>query len=194
MFEDKLSLITKHEPSGVTAQVITIPEVKPVDIVVKTEPDIKPFQTLDANSDPDIPVNDIRVESFLEKIVLDNLTDSNSIYDAFRRCGFSLSGNRSIDYASMRYLLHLTRVKSRLAFLRQSELELNSPNTLSLIQKFNSLIETEDLKPADKINALNSLAKVAGLLDRTEKPQSNKIAIYFNSEEGPKIAVSNTQK
>jgi hypothetical protein len=94
----------------------------------------------------------------------------------------------------MRYLLHLTRVKARLTFLRQSELELNAPNTLSIIQKFKNLIDTEELKPADRINALNSLTKVAGLLDRAEKQPGSKIAIYFNSEEGPKIAVSNSTK
>jgi hypothetical protein len=78
-----------------------------------------------------------------------------------------------------------------LKFLRDAEWELNRPNIQSIAEEFERIIEDEDLMARDKINALNSLAKIAGVIEqKTEQSNQSAVSIVFNMAEKPKNAVT----
>ena len=84
-------------------------------------------------------------------------------------------------------------VRARLKFLRDAEWELNRPNIQSIAEEFERIIEDEDLMARDKINALNSLAKIAGVIEqKTEQSNQGAVSIVFNMAEKPKNAVNVT--
>ena len=82
-------------------------------------------------------------------------------------------------------------VRARLKFLRDAEWELNRPNIQSIAKEFERIIDDEDLMARDKINALNSLAKIAGVIEqKTEQSNQSAVSIVFNMAEKPKNPVT----
>lgn len=135
---------------------------------------------------PEIPIPDRRVEMFLDEIVERNITTTTGYYDAFKKHMTPITGRAEIDKSNMRTMMMSSRVRERLKFLRDAEWELNRPNIQGIARQFESLIDNEDIKPSDKINALNSLAKIAGLLEQKQDSGKGHITVTFNMQESPK--------
>ena len=90
----------------------------------------------------------------------------------------------------MRKLMMSPVVRARLKFLRDAEWELNRPNIQSIAKEFERIIDDEDLMARDKINALNSLAKIAGVIEqKSEQNNQSAVSIVFNMAEKPKNPV-----
>lgn len=140
---------------------------------------------LDADVSPDTPIPDMKIENFLMQIVEQGITGTDNLFRVYCTCKFDTDKPIPIARNDMRTLLSTPRVRERLKYLRESEWELNRPNILQISRKFEELIDDEELKPNDKINALNSLAKLVGLFEKNEVDKSAKVAIIFNSQEMP---------
>lgn len=138
---------------------------------------------------PDEPINDARIEDFLAMVVEDAVNSTDEFYYRYRQCKFPGDAPERILKSRMRCLLMKPRVRERLKFLRDAEWELNQPTLLGISKEFKDLIDQSELRPADKINALNSLAKLTGLFDGDKSKRQTQVAIVFNSQETPKVDV-----
>jgi hypothetical protein len=136
---------------------------------------------------PEIPIPDKRVEMFLNEIVERNISNTAGYYDAFKKHITPITGCAEIDKSNMRTMMMSSRVRERLKFLRDAEWELNRPNIQGIARQFEYLIESEDIKASDKITALNSLAKIAGLLEQKQDSGKGHITVTFNMQEMPKM-------
>lgn len=146
-----------------------------------------PTCIFDKETKPDIPIPDNRIENFLDEVVDKNIRSTAGYFDAFRRHVTPITGDRRTDKANLRRMLLQPRVKARLQFLREAEWELNKPNIQGIASEFEALIESEDLRPADKINALNSLSKLVGLFEVKQQATSSGVTVTFNMQEQPRI-------
>lgn len=138
------------------------------------------------DAQPEMPIPDKRVEMFLNEIVERNISTTAGYYDAFKKHMTPITGRAEIDKSNMRAMMMTSRVRERLKFLRDAEWELNRPNIQGLARQFQNLIEDEDIRASDKINALNSLAKIAGLLEQKQDSGKGHITVTFNMQESPK--------
>ena len=135
---------------------------------------------------PDKPLPDLRVERFLMEIAENAVTGTEKIFNVYKKCGFPVDMPIPAARNEMRKLLNTPAVKERLKYLKQSEWELNRPDIINISRQFEDMLSGsyEDLTPSDRIKALNSLAKLVGLLDRTEEVnQSTQVAVVFNGSE-----------
>ena len=140
---------------------------------------------------PDNPIPDKRVEMFLDEIVENDVHTTSEYYNLFKKHITPITGRKEIDKANMRKLMMAPAVRARLKFLRDAEWELNRPHMQTIAREFENLINDEDLVPRDKINALNSLAKITGLIENTATQQtSGQVSITFNMAEKPKNPVT----
>lgn len=135
---------------------------------------------------PDIPIPDRRVEMFLDEIVERNICTTAGYYEVYKRHMTPISGRAEIDKANMRSMLMMQRVRERLNFLRDAEWELNKPNIQGIAREFERIIECDEIRASDKITALNSLAKIAGLLEQKQDTNKGHVTITFNMQESPK--------
>ena len=157
------------------------------------EPVCVPMCVYDKDLLPENPIPDKRIEMFLDEIVECNAHHTEDYYRLFKKHLTPITGRKEIDKSNMRKLMMSPAVKARLKFLRDAEWELNRPNIQSIAQQFESIIESEDLMPRDKITALNSLAKIAGVIEQKQDTASQgAVSITFNMAERPKSAVNVT--
>lgn len=152
---------------------------------VNTDADANMALLDDTTTAPDVPIADNLVESFLVSIAENAVTGTDRLFVEYRRNNFPADAPEAILKSRMRQLLAKPRVRERLQYLRNLEWELNRPDILSISKRFEELIEDE-IRPSDKILALNSLAKLVGLLGQKEAPKQAQVAIIFNSQEQPK--------
>lgn len=154
------------------------------------EPVCVPMCVYDKDLLPENPIPDKRIEMFLDAIVECNAHRTEDYYQLFKKHLTPITGRREIDKSNMRKLMMSPAVKARLKFLRDAEWELNRPNIQSIAQQFEAIIDNEDLMPRDKITALNSLAKIAGVIEqKTEGASQGAISVTFNMAEKPKSPV-----
>lgn len=136
---------------------------------------------------PDNPIPDKRIEMFLDAIVENDAHSTSDYYELFKKHLTPITGRKEIDKANMRKLMMAPAVRARLKFLRDAEWELNRPHLQTISREFERLIDNEDLTPRDKIAALNSLAKVAGVIENNSSQQTTgQVSITFNMAEKPK--------
>ena len=165
----------------------------PDEPVCNDEPVCVPACVYDKDHSPMNPIPDKRIEMFLDDIVESNARRTDDYYKLFKKHLTPITGRREIDKANMRTLMMSPVVRARLKFLRDAEWELNRPNIQSIAEEFERIIEDEDLMARDKINALNSLAKIAGVIEqKTEQSNQGAVSIVFNMAEKPKNAVNVT--
>ena len=142
---------------------------------------------------PENPIPDKRVEMFLDAIVECNAHRTDDYYQLFNKHLTPITGRKEIDKSNMRKLMMAPAVRARLKFLRDAEWELNRPNIQSIAQQFEEIIDSEDLMPRDKIAALNSLAKITGVIEQKQDSTSQgAVSITFNMAEKPKLPVTVT--
>lgn len=141
----------------------------------------------DKDVSPEMPIPDRRVEMFLDEIVERNISTTRGYYDVYKKHMTPITGRAEIDKSNMRAMMMTSRVRERLKFLRDAEWELNRPNIQGLAQQFQNLIEDEDIRASDKINALNSLAKIAGVLEQKQDSGKGNIVVTFNMQEAPRL-------
>ena len=150
-----------------------------------------PACVYDKDHSPMNPIPDKRIEMFLDDIVESNARCTDDYYQLFKKHLTPITGRREIDKANMRKLMMAPAVKARLKFLRDAEWELNRPNIQSIAKEFERIIDDEDLMARDKINALNSLAKIAGVIEqKSEQNNQSAVSIVFNMAEKPKNPVT----
>lgn len=150
-----------------------------------------PACVYDKDHVPTNPIPDKRVEMFLDDIVESNARCTDDYYQLFKKHLTPITGRRDIDKANMRKLMMSPVVRARLKFLRDAEWELNRPNIQTIAKEFERIIDNEDLMARDKINALNSLAKIAGVIEqKTEQSNQGAVSIVFNMAEKPKNPVT----
>jgi len=174
-----------------------MPELKRNDAItgLPVDPSLEPAVQVKADlikpedmvGDPATAIADNRIEDFLSLIVEDAVNSTSDLYYRYRQCGFPGDAPERILKNEMRSLLMKPRVKDRLKYLREAEWELNQPTMLGICKKFEEIINEEELRPQDKIAALNSLAKIAGLFEGDRNRSSSQIAIIFNSKESPQV-------
>lgn len=146
-----------------------------------------PACVYDKDHVPTNPIPDKRIEMFLDDIVESNARCTDDYYQLFKKHLTPITGRREIDKANMRKLMMSPVVRARLKFLRDAEWELNRPNIQTIAKEFERIIDNEDLMARDKINALNSLAKIAGVIEqKTEQSNQGAVSIVFNMAEKPK--------
>ena len=174
----------------VTGELVTGDKDPTAELICNSDPAIMPVCLNDDKALPDLPIPDVRIEKFLAEIVDQNISTTEDYYRAYKKYVIPVTGVSHIDKAAMRSVMMKPRIKARLSFLRDSEWELNRPNLMGITRRFEALIEDEDLRPADKINALNSLAKVAGLITKENTGggnDSNRVTVVFNMQESPRM-------
>lgn len=141
----------------------------------------------DKDADPTLPIDDKRVETFLEWIVDSDAHTTEEYYMAYREYMTPITGVRHIDINNMRRMMMKQRVRARLKFLRASEWEINKPTIIGVSKRLDSIINEEQNKPADVISAINTLVKVANIGDANADAHSGgKITVVFNMQEKPK--------
>lgn len=184
-FKVETESIVRREVTGelVTGDTDTVAE-----LICNSDPGIMPICLNDDKATPDTPIPDVRIEKYLSEVVDQNISTTEDYYRAYKKYVVPVTGVSHIDKAAMRAMMMKPRVRERLKFLRDSEWELNRPNLLGITRRFEALIEDEDLRPADKINALNSLAKVAGLITKENEDGggNNRVTVTFNMQERPR--------
>jgi hypothetical protein len=142
---------------------------------------------------PENPIPDKRIEMFLDAIVECNAHRTDDYYQLFKKHLTPITGRKEIDKANMRKLMMAPAVRARLKFLRDAEWELNRPSIQGIAQQFEAIIDNEDMMPRDKIAALNSLAKIAGVIEqKTEGVSQGAISVTFNMAEKPKMPINIT--
>jgi hypothetical protein len=150
-----------------------------------------PMCVYDKNLLPENPIPDKRIEMFLDAIVESDAHSTSDYYDLFKKHLTPITGRKEIDKSNMRKLMMSPAVKARLKFLRDAEWELNRPHLQSISREFERLIESEDLTPRDKINALNSLAKITGVIEqKSDSTMQGAVSITFNMAEKPQKPVT----
>jgi hypothetical protein len=150
-----------------------------------------PMCVYDKNLLPENPIPDKRIEMFLNDIVESNARCTDDYYQLFKKHLTPITGRKEIDKANMRKLMMAPVIRARLKFLRDAEWELNRPNIQSIAKEFERIIDDEDLMARDKINALNSLAKIAGVIEqKSEQSNQSAVSVVFNMAEKPKIPVT----
>ena len=150
-----------------------------------------PTCVYDKDHVPTNPIPDKRIEMFLDDIVESNARCTDDYYQLFKKHLTPITGRKEIDKANMRKLMMSPVVRARLKFLRDAEWELNRPNIQYIAKEFERIIDNEDLMARDKINALNSLAKIAGVIEqKSEQSNQGAVSIVFNMAEKPKIPVT----
>ncbi len=167
--------INKRDDNGNIIDIALPKKVSNTDITKETEA-----------STPDKPLPDLRVERFLMEITENAITGTEKIFNVYKKCGFPVDMPIPAARNEMRKLLNTPAVKERLKYLKQSEWELNRPDIINISRQFEDMLSGgyEDLTPSDRIKALNSLAKLVGLLDRTEEVnQGTQVAVVFNGSE-----------
>lgn len=148
--------------------------------------ELLPACIYEADNPPDTPIPDIRVESFLEEVVDRNIKGTDGYYNVYKRHMTPLTGDTRTDKANLRRMMAQPLIRARLRYLRESEWELNKPNIQAIATEFENIIYDEDLRPADRITALNSLAKLVGLFEqKTQAPTG--VTVTFNMQERPRI-------
>lgn len=157
------------------------------------EPICVPACVYNKDLSPENPIPDKRIEMFLDAIVECNAHRTDDYYQLFKKHLTPITGRREIDKANMRKLMMAPAVRARLKFLRDAEWELNRPNIQSIVQQFEEIIDNEDLMPRDKITALNSLAKITGVIEQKQEGASQgAVSITFNMAEKPKTPLTIT--
>jgi len=184
-FKVETESIVRREVTGelVTGDTDTVAE-----LICNSDPAIMPICLNDDKATPETPIPDVRIEKFLMEIVDQNISTTEDYYRAYKKYVIPCTGVAHIDKSAMRTMMMKPRVKERLKFLRDSEWELNRPTLLGITKRFEALINEEDLRPADKITALNSLAKVAGLITKESDDGggNNRVTVTFNMQERPR--------
>ncbi len=149
-----------------------------------------PACVYDKDHTPMNPIPDKRIEMFLDDIVESDARCTDDYYQLFKKHLTPITGRKEIDKANMRKLMMSPVVRARLKFLRDAEWELNRPNIQSIAKEFERIID-DDLMARDKINALNSLAKIAGVIEqKSEQNNQSAVSIVLNMAEKPKNPVT----
>jgi len=173
----------------ITGELVTGDTDTVAELICNSDSAIMPICLNDDKATPETPIPDVRIEKYLSEVVDQNISTTEDYYRAYKKYVVPITGVSHIDKAAMRAMMMKPRVKARLKFLRNSEWELNRPTILGITKRFEALIEDEDLRPADKINALNSLAKVAGLITKegtANGGENNRVTVVFNMQESPR--------
>ncbi len=118
---------------------------------------------------------------FIEEYVI-----SRDVLDAARRAGYACKTSYSA-YAKLKAILKKPEAK---AYMEKLEEDLRLRNKITqdyLVAKLKELIETplSRIKPADKINAINTLAKIAGFL---KEQDSGRVVVFQVAGLEPPIA------
>lgn len=172
----------------VTGELVTGDKDTQTELICNSEPTIMPICLNDDKALPETPIPDVRIEKFLMEVVDQNISTTEDYYRAYKKYVIPCTGVAHIDKSAMRAMMMKGRVRERLKFLRDSEWELNRPTLLGITKRFEALINEEELRPADKITALNSLAKVAGLItkENDDGGGNNRVTVTFNMQERPR--------
>jgi hypothetical protein len=141
------------------------------------------------NEAPDMPIANMKIESFLCNIAENSLHGMPALIEAYKRCGFNVDKPSALVRNDIRHLLFNKRIKERLAYLKECEWEINKPDLSSICKEFEDILNDEELAMNSRITALNSLAKLAGLLENNQHKSDTKVAVIFNTSEKPPIDV-----
>lgn len=141
------------------------------------------------NESPDMPVANMKIESFLCTIAEQSLHGMPALIAAYKQCGFNVDKPPALVRNDIRRLLFNKRIKERLAYLKECEWEINKPDLSSICKEFENILNEEELAMNSRITALNSLAKLAGLLENNQHKSDTKVAVIFNTSEKPPIDV-----
>lgn len=147
------------------------------------------LMTVKENESPDMPIANMKVETFLCNIAEQSLHGMPALVDAYKRCGFNVDKPPALVRNDIRRLLFNKRIKERLAYLKECEWEINKPDLSSICKEFENILNEEELAMNSRITALNSLAKLAGLLENNQHKSDTKVAVIFNTSEKPPIDV-----
>lgn len=172
--EDKRAHNDIHAPTDVCTGVI---DVKDALMCVKE------------NEAPDMPIANMKVETFLCTIAEESLHGMPALISAYKKCGFNVDKPPALVRNDIRRLLFNKRIKERLAYLKECEWEINKPDLSSICKEFENILNEEELAMNSRITALNSLAKLAGLLETNQHKSDTKVAVIFNTSEKPPIDV-----
>lgn len=132
------------------------------------------------------PIPDVRVENFMMDIVENGLIGVDALYCAYKKCNFVMEGTSTYDKNQMRVLLRHPRVKARLKFLKDCEFELTRVDARYISTKLKDIVEDDEVRVADRLTAINSLAKVSGVDGSVQQNQTSGVSIIFNCMETPK--------
>lgn len=146
----------------------------------------------DKDADPAIPIADKRVEDFLNWIIDADAHTTEECYTAYREYMTPITGIRHIDINNMRRMMMKQRIRERIKFLRAAEWEINKPTIIGVTKRLENIINQEENKPADVVNAINTLVKVANIGDaNADAHTGGKITVVFNMQEKPKDVIIN---
>ena len=145
---------------------------------------------VDENAEPFTPIQDQRIERFLMRIVEGGITKTDHMYSIYKKAEFPLTGIDLQDKGTMRILLSKKRVKDRWNYLKESEWDIRKPTKLSLQIEYERIIDDPEVKPSDKLKALDGLTKLLGLADANELA-NNSTTVIFNSIDKPRITAKN---
>mgnify|MGYP007011669869 CR=1 FL=1 len=139
---------------------------------------------IDEDESPQTPIKDARIEKFLTEITERALTNSKDIYRIYKQCNLPLSGDEVQSRNLMKSILSKKRVKMRWKYMQSAEWDIRKPTRLSLQQQYESLLDDEETRPADKIRALNGLEKLMTMSD--EESEGISATVVFNAMDRPK--------
>ncbi len=157
-------------------------------MVAQTQVDA--FPLVDEEAEPFVPLADLRVERFLMLMVENHINKPAEMYRAYKEAGFDLSGIEMQDKSSMRFLLAKKRVRERWSYLKQSEWELSKPSKTAIKAKYDAIIDDPDIKPSDKLKAIDGLLKLLGDLEGNNVKSAN-TTVIFNASDKPRKAKIN---
>jgi hypothetical protein len=175
--------IVEIDPTNPPADVALTRGQKLAAIHADAEP-TSPFPAADVEGNPEDPIDDEKIETFLLNIVDRRITKSDDLFLLYKEAGFTITGKRFQDKNSMRVLMRKPRFRERLKYLINTEWEVTQPNKLSLASMYEEIADDSEMSPQARLKAIDGLAKLAQA-DK-EKSDSKAVSVVFNFSERPK--------
>lgn len=175
--------IVEIDPTNPPADVALTRGQKLAAIHADTEP-TSPFPAADVEGNPEDPIDDEKIETFLLNIVDRRITKSNDLFLLYKEAGFTITGKHFQDKNSMRVLMRKPRFRDRLKYLINTEWEVTQPNKLSLASMYEEIADDGEMSPQARLKAIDGLAKLAQA-DKG-KSDSKAVSVVFNFSERPK--------
>lgn len=177
------SELTRRDPASGDAVISNVKKEELITVLPEDTDDL-----------PEVPIADNRIEQLLSAIVDGKVVGASNMLHEYLNCGFPKDAPPYVVKNAMRVLLSKPRVKTRLAYLRKAEWELNRPDESYLCGKIEEILNSDNedipLRPQDKISAINAYSKLAGLDKAPTGQAAAKIVLQFNSQEAPNVTIN----
>ena len=145
-----LSEIVEIDPTNPPADVALTRGQKLAAIHADAEP-TSPFPAADVEGNPEDPIDDEKIETFLLNIIDRRITKSDDLFLLYKEAGFTITGKHFQDKNSMRVLMRKPRFRDRLKYLINTEWEVTQPNKLSLASMYEEIADDSEMSPQGAI-------------------------------------------